>query len=89
MRTTLSISDALLKEVRRRAGAAGRPFRQVLEETIALGLATARKAKAKPRVRIQPRRLGLKAVYQKMSLNQLYDQLEAERTVSKSSRVKK
>lgn len=89
VRTTLSINDALLKEVRRRAGAAGRPFRQMLEETIALGLAAAKKPKTQRRVRIQPRRLGLKAVYQKMSLNQLYDQLEAERTAAKSSRAAK
>jgi hypothetical protein len=86
MRTTLSINDALLKEVRRRAGASGRPFREVLEETISLGLASSKKLKARKRVRIQPRSLGLKAVYHKMSLNQLYDQLEAERTATKSRR---
>ena len=84
MRTTLSINDALLKEVRRRAGATGRPFREVLEETISLGLASSKKTKAKRRVRIRPRALGLKAVYRKISLNQLYDQLEAERTALKS-----
>ena len=84
MRTTLSINDALLEEVRRRAGRSGRTFRQELEETIALGLASSKKAKSRTRVRILPRPLGLKAVYQKMSLNQLYDQLEAERTAAKS-----
>ena len=89
MRTTLSINDALLKEVRRRAGAAGRPFCQVLEETIALGLASAKRPRSQRKVRIQPQRLGLKAVYQKMSLNQLYDRLEAERTAAKSSRSAK
>jgi hypothetical protein len=70
-----------LKEVRRRAGAEGRPFREVLEQTIARGLATAKKKKARGRIR--PQRIGLKAVYQKVSLNQLYDQLEAERTAAK------
>jgi hypothetical protein len=84
MRTTLSINDALLEEVRRRAGRSGRTFRQVLEETIALGLASSEKAKSRTRVRVQPRPLGLKAVYHKMSLNQLYDQVEAERTAGKS-----
>lgn len=86
MRTTLSINDALLKEVRRRAGALGRPFRKVLEETISLGLASSKKAKARKRVRIQPRKLSLKAVYRKISLNQLYDQLETERTATKPDR---
>ena len=84
MRTTLSINDALLEEVRRRAGKSGRTFRQVLEETIALGLASSKKAKSRTRVRVQARPLGLKAVYHKISLNQLYDQLEAERTAVKS-----
>jgi hypothetical protein len=86
MRTTISINDALLKEVRQRAGATGRPFRQVLEEMISLGLASSKKLKRKARVRIQPRPLGLKPVYQKISLNQLYDQLEAERTATKRAR---
>lgn len=83
MRTTLSINDALLAEVRRRAGAAGRPFRQMLEEVIARGLASSGKTRTSRRVRIQPQAMGLKAVYQKMSLNQLYDQLEAERTTAR------
>ena len=86
MRTTLSINDALLEEVRRRAASSGRTFRQALEETIALGLASSKKAKSRRRTRIQPRPLGLKAVYHKISLNQFYDQLEAERTATKSPR---
>ncbi|MGI8955459.1 MAG: hypothetical protein ACR2II_00900 [Chthoniobacterales bacterium] len=89
MRTTLSINDALLHEVRRRAGATGRPFRKVLEETIALGLASSKKAKTQRRVRIRPQRLALKPVYRKISLNQLYDQLEAERTAAKPARPSK
>lgn len=39
MRTTLDINDALLKELRKKAAEAGKPFRSVVEETIALGLA--------------------------------------------------
>ena len=86
MRTTININDALLKEIRRRANAAGRSFRKVLEEMISLGLASSKKRKVRSRVRIRPRALGLKAVYHKISLNQLYDQLEAERTASKARR---
>lgn len=83
MRTTLSINDALLDEVRRRAGAAGKTFRSMLEEVIGLGLASSKKGKGRRRVRIQPRALRLKPVYRKLSLNQLYDQLEAEGTAAK------
>ncbi len=84
MRTTISISDALLKEVRRRAGATGQPFRKALEEVISLGLASSKRTPAKRRIRIRPRAVGLKSVYGKMSLNQLYDQIEAERGAMKS-----
>jgi hypothetical protein len=80
MRTTLSINDALLEELRRRAASSGRTFHQVLEETIALGLASSKKAKSRTRVRVRRGPLVLNAVYHKISLNQLYDQLEAERT---------
>lgn len=86
MRTTLSINDALLAEVRRRAGKTGRPFRVVLEELIHLGLANSKKAKKKKRVRIAARPLGLKPAYNQISLNQLYDQLEAEDTLAKTRR---
>ncbi|MEO6507230.1 MAG: type II toxin-antitoxin system VapB family antitoxin [Chthoniobacterales bacterium] len=67
MRTTININDALLDEVRRRAGAAGRPFRQVLEEIIALGLASSMRTKTQRRVRIRPPCLALKPVYRKLS----------------------
>ena len=86
MRTTLSINDALLKEVRRRAGAAGRPFRKMLEEIIAVGLASSKKTRVKRRVRIRARPLGLKRAYYHMSLNQLFDQMEAESTAAKGRR---
>ncbi len=88
MRTTLSINDALLKEVRRRAGATGRSFRKMLEEIIAIGLAASKKSAKKRQVRIKPRPLGLKPAYHKISLNQIFDQLEAERTVAKGLRSK-
>jgi hypothetical protein len=53
---------------------------------ISLGLASSKQPKKRRRIRIQPRPLGLKAIYHKMSLNQLYDQLEAEHTAAKSGR---
>ena len=89
MRTTLSINDALLNEVRRRVGASGRPFRKVLEEIIPLDLASSKRAKTQRRIRIRPQRLALKPVYHKISLNQLYDQLEAERTAAKPARLRR
>jgi len=76
MRTTLNISDAILVELRRRAAERRRPFRQIVEETLQLGLA-AKGAPGKP-VRVPTHPVGVKAAYRGVSMNQLYDQLEAE-----------
>jgi hypothetical protein len=78
VRTTLSINDALLRELRDRAAASGSAFRQVLEEALALGLARQAKTRRPRKIRIKPHRLGLKPGFRGMSLNQLYDQIEAE-----------
>jgi hypothetical protein len=79
MRTTLDINDALLKELRKKAAQAGRPFRSVVEETLALGLARKPGAAApgkKFRVKAHP--LNIKPGFRGTSFNQIYDQLEAE-----------
>lgn len=39
MRTTVTLRDDLVKTLKRRAVESGRPFRAVLEETVARGLA--------------------------------------------------
>ncbi len=83
MRTTLGINDALLRELRRRANAAGRPFREVVEETLARGLAAGDKAARARAFRVRPHALGLKTGFRGVSLNQLYDQLEAESSARK------
>jgi hypothetical protein len=83
MRTTLSINDALLRELRRRANATGRPFREVVEETLARGLAAADKPARARAFRVRPHALGLKPGFRGVSLNQLYDQLEAESSARK------
>lgn len=79
MRTTLNISDALLEELRDHARRTNRPMRQVVEHVLRRGLSKVEEAGSKS-VEIEPFRLGLKPAYRGMSLNQLYDQLEAETT---------
>lgn len=78
MRTTVNINDAILRDLRARAEANGVTFRQELEEALALGLAQLTKAPAREPFRIRPHPLGLKPGFHGVSLNQLYDQLEAE-----------
>lgn len=78
MRTTIDISDALLKELRELAESSGRPFRKVVEEVLGLGLARVASPNPGRRFRVKPHPLGLKPGFHGVSLNQLYDQLEAE-----------
>jgi hypothetical protein len=78
VRTTLDISDALLRELRELAHSSRRPFRAVLEETLQRGLGHgSQRAKGK-RVRIEPHAAGIKPALRAMSMNQLYDQIEAD-----------
>ena len=80
MRTTLNISDALLEELRDHAKRTGRPMRQVVEDVLRRGLSS-KNEPSHQRIKIKPFRLGLKPAYRGMSMNQLYDQLEAEDAV--------
>ncbi len=77
MRTTFDIQDALLEQLRELAEERQRPLKEILHETLQRGLST--KPPKPRRVRIQPFRVGIKSPYRGMSMNQLYDQLEAER----------
>ena len=76
MRTTLDISDATLQELRARARESGRPFREVVEEALQIGLAGSAKRKKRPNLTTYP--VGIKAAYRGVSMNQLYDQIEAD-----------
>ena len=83
MRTTLSINDAILRQLREQARESGKSFRQVVEETLALGLTRQGKRKTTSHFQIRAHSLGLKPGFRGVSLNQLYDQLEAEETLSR------
>jgi len=82
VRTTLSINDAILQQLRELARKSRKPFRQVVEETLALGLTRQGKRKASRDFRVRSHSLGLKPGFGGVRLNQLYDQLEAEETLS-------
>src|SRR5688572_19929521 len=81
VRTTLNINDALLKELWARSAESGQPFRRVVEEVIAAGLAQRPVHRPRRTYRIRPHALRLKAAFRNLSLNQVYDQMEAEATV--------
>jgi hypothetical protein len=78
MRTTLNISDAVLHELRALSESTRRPFRAVVEETIQRGLSRVESRRRK--ISITPHAVGVKAGLRGMSMNQLFDQIEAERS---------
>ena len=77
MRTTIDISDAVLRELREVSRRDGRPFRTVVQETLQRGLGSVGRNPVRRKVRIDPRAVGVKAAYRGMSMNQLYDELES------------
>jgi len=76
MRTTLNINDALLRELKHRAREERRPLTKVVNEVLQRGLGHA--PRKRPAVKLPVFDLKIKDAYRGMSLNQLYDQLEAE-----------
>ena len=78
MRTTLNISDAVLHELRILSESTRRPFRAVVEETIQRGLSCVESRRRK--ISITPHAVGVKPALRGMSMNQLFDQIEAERS---------
>jgi hypothetical protein len=57
MRTTLTIVDQLINELKQRAGASGQPFRQVVEQALRAGLSALERPEPAP-YRLQPHALG-------------------------------
>ena len=79
MRTTLTINDVILRELHEQASSSGRPFRDVVEQNLAIGLAQLSKPGSRGRFHVRPHKLGIKPGFQGVSLNQIYDQFEVEK----------
>lgn len=57
MRTTLTIEDTLANQLKQRALETGKPFKQVVNETLQIGLQSQNARKPKP-YRLRPAALG-------------------------------
>lgn len=77
-RTTVSIDDDLLTRLREEAQRRKRPMRSVVNEALRVGLTRLSEAADDRPFTVKPYPLGLKPGFHGMSLNQLYDQIEAE-----------
>ena len=83
MRTTLNISDATLEELRDQARRLKRPLNSVAEEVLQRGLSS--DAEPAKRIKIKTFSVGIKPAYRGLSMNQLYDQIKAEDSLSKNA----
>jgi hypothetical protein len=77
MRTTLTLDDDIATKLRTEARRAGRPFRDVVNETLRRGLATRRAASSRQSFKIAPRDLGdLRPGLSLDNVAELIDQIE-------------
>jgi hypothetical protein len=80
MRTTLTLDDDLAKELREEARKSGRQFKEVVNDVLRRGLAAGVKPGRRPRrFRVQPKACGFRPGIDLTKLNQLVDEVEAER----------
>ncbi|MCP5522736.1 MAG: hypothetical protein H7A46_14435 [Verrucomicrobiales bacterium] len=92
MRTTLTLDNDLAERLRHAAQRDGRPFKQIVNETLRAGLGLRDKpGRRKERFVLRTFRSRLKAGIDETKLNQLADQLEVEsflaETLKPSSRA--
>lgn len=78
MRTTLTLDDDVADFLRAQSRLQGKPFKQVVNETLRRGMSPASRNPDRPRFRITPNRSRLAPGVDPMRLNQLNDQLETE-----------
>ena len=82
MRTTIDIKDAILRQLKEHAREMDCSLREAVEHVLCLGLKQWTNRDEKRRFRVKPHDLGLKPGFHGVSLNQLYDQVEAEDTLT-------
>lgn len=79
MRTTLTLDDALARELRALARQTDRSFKEVVNETLRRGLAQgAEPAPALPPFRVVPKACGFRPGVDVYGLNRLNDELEID-----------
>lgn len=78
MRTTLTIDDAILRRLKNRAAREGLSFKEMVNQALQVGLAQKETPRPPRGFRVKTHRLGMKPGFSRISMNQLYDQIEAE-----------
>ena len=78
MRTTIDINDAILSELKKRAKQSDQSFRTVVDSVLQRGLSAFTSPERKKIIKIETSPVGINPALRGLSMNQLYDQIEAE-----------
>lgn len=83
MRTTLTLDDDVAALLREEAERSRRPFKQVVNQALRLGLRAGAAPERRERFRVKPHSFGLKPGIDPDKMNQLAGELEDEAIVEK------
>ncbi|MEZ5354052.1 MAG: hypothetical protein R2762_15550 [Bryobacteraceae bacterium] len=86
MRTTLTLEDDLFEELNRRCAIQGKPFKQVVNDALRLGLGLVPPPEPQAPFRVVPFEGGLLTGIDPRRLNQLNDELEMDAYSEKQQR---
>jgi hypothetical protein len=76
VRTTLTLDDDLAAKLRADARQSGKPFKQIVNRVLRLGLKTQTEAKALPPFKVRTRDLGLRPGLAFDNIEELLEQIE-------------
>jgi hypothetical protein len=76
VRTTLTLDDDVAANLRSEARRSGRPFKQIVNQTLRLGLSFRNQYKSLPPFRVKPYDMGLKPGFSYDNIGSLLEQLD-------------
>ena len=76
MRTTLTLDDDVAAKLRTEVRRSGRPFKQVVNQTLRLGLNSRNQYKSLPPFKVRPYDLGLRPGFSYDNIGELLDRLD-------------
>ena len=89
MRTALTIDDDLAGQIEERRRREGLSLKQVVNVLLREGLRSGRQAPRAKKYRTRPRKLGMRAGFDSVRLNQLVDELETDAQLEREAELRK
>ena len=86
MRTTLTLHGAIAQQLKERSCREGKPFKQVVNETLRAGLGMAGAAARGQPFRVRPHHCGFRPGVDPGKLNQLLDDVESRAFIDEAGR---